>query len=124
MPDNLPMPYDSAVEPYRVTTGPLEVTRGPQPGPGSPAYPRPDFVMWGIREPGRGVLLFVTTDMSVAQLTNEIERLDLIPVGRALARIPVTKTTLHVEMRSFTMIRADSYPEALLSLRDNWTPPE
>lgn len=122
MTDHLPVPYDPADEPFRVTTGPLEVTHGP--APANPAYPRPDFVMWGVREPGRGVLLFVTTDMSQAQLVSEVERLDLIPVGRALARVPVTKTTLHVEMHSFTMIRANSYPEALMSLRDNWRPPE
>lgn len=124
MSDNLPAVPDD-IEPYKVTTGPLEVGRGPLPGPGfsTPGYPRPDFVLFGIQDPLGGVILFASAQLSQAELKSEAERMDLIPVGARLARVPVVKTTLHVEMRSFTMIRAETYMDALRSLGDVWQPP-
>jgi hypothetical protein len=113
-------------EPFRVRTGPLEVSRGPEPkhGFGDIGYPRPDFVLFGIADPFGGVILFASDQMSQAELESKIQGFDLIPVGRALARVPDRRTTLKVEMRSFTMIRADTYGDALRSLMETWRPPE
>jgi hypothetical protein len=124
---NLPVPYEPPGEPYRVTTGPLEATRGPEPrrhGPGDISYPRPDFVLFGIADTTGGVLLFASDQMSQAELQSRVEKIDLIPVAQVLARVPDRRTTLRVELRSFTMIRAETYIDALRSLMETWRPPE
>jgi len=124
---NLPVPYEPPDAPYQVATGPLEVTRGPEPrqhGLGDIAYPRPDFVLFGIADVTGGVLLFASDQMSQAELESRVEKIDLIPVAQVLARVPDRRTTLRVELRSFTMIRAETYIDALRSLMTTWRPPE
>ncbi len=123
---NMPVPYEPPGDPYKVATGPLEVTRGPAPRHdfGDIAYPRPDFVLFGIRDVGGGVLLFASDQMSQAELESRVEKMDLIPVGPLLARVPDRRTTLRVELRSFTVIRAETYIDALRSLMETWRPPE
>jgi hypothetical protein len=107
----------------------LEVTRGPS---GTPAaglnqdpglYDVPDFVMVGIPR-GDRVVLFASRTLTRAELRREVVGFDSIPVtanpAGPVARVPREKRTVIAEMASFTVINAETYPDALRSLAEAW----
>lgn len=90
------------------------------------SYPKPDFVLFGIADKHGGVILFASGDLNKARMetTESIETVD-IPGFRNNVRLPKRKTELEVEFEQHTMIRADTYIEALRSLGESgWHPPE
>lgn len=96
----------------------------PLTGPASDAWPRPDFVMYGIANPAGGVVLFASADLVQASLKKQAR--DLFPLfpGFSAPAAPELRTTLFVEMRKFVMIYAPDYGEALRRLMGSWEPPE
>lgn len=105
----------------KVTTE-LEIGRGPQP-PAS-GVQRPDFVMFGIPQRDGSVILFASTDFNEAELRSIVRGLKPVKVGGLTARIEDRSTTLRVDMGSFTMLRGETYIDALRTLMETWRPPE
>jgi hypothetical protein len=111
----------------------LQASTGPMPRrqPGaSGATPggmgRPDFVLFGIPEPGGdGVILFASSSLTQSQLESSVRGLKKAEWGesRRTAYLEDRRTSLAVEMDSFTMMRADTYAGALRSLATVWRPP-
>lgn len=80
----------------------------------------PDFILVGVRY-GDGVTLFASTDLTEAQLKREVARIQQVEVApHMIARVPVEKTTVTAQLKTFTVIHADDYPSALASLQDLW----
>lgn len=90
------------------------------------SYPRPKFVMFGIDDDLHGgVILFASRELDLAELKSQVLGLEKeYFAGLGLFRLEKRRTTLHVEMKKFTMIRAETYTEALASLLTTWRPPE
>lgn len=113
-----PAPIET--EPFKVTSSGLQVRPGVSL---SDSYPRPDFVIVGVRKPGGGVMLFASVTLTQAELKRETDPLDpfdFVPTPGGLARLPKEDITVSAKMRDFTLIHADSYPEALRSLHEQW----
>lgn len=109
-------------EAFRVTTGPLEVTRPVAHLEGEPA---PDWVIVGTPTSDGGVRLFASLTLTRAELKREMDGFDLIPIfpnpNSRPARVPRVKITITAEMRDFTQILADDYPSAMRSLMEQWS---
>jgi hypothetical protein len=89
------------------------------------ALSRPDFVLFGITDPLGGVILFASKELTKAKLESKVVGLEVVPLGPIVkARVADRRTTLYAEFKNFTMIRAETYPEAFRSLMSTWRPPD
>lgn len=84
---------------------------------------RPDWVMLGVPQPNGKGAIFASTDLTEAELRHETEmdkwaRWSLVPPTRHL----VTRIFLEVQMRTYVMVVADTYAEALATLLREWKP--
>jgi hypothetical protein len=113
------------LEPFKVTTGPLEVSRPLAHLDGDGAAMTPDFVMVGVPQLGGGVMLFASRTLTQAALRREVRGFDIVPItareNGPVARVPRERRTITAEMTSFQVIYGDSYPEALRSLLEMWS---
>jgi hypothetical protein len=112
---------DQAEAPYRVTTGPLEVTRGSGPEAEGEV---PDWVMVGLPNADGGVRLFASQTLTRAGLQRRVDGFTRVPVtanpNGPVARIPNEALVVVAVMKDFTLINAASYPDALRSLTELW----
>lgn len=109
-------------EPFRVTTGPLEVPDGQRAGadPGD----APDWVMVGLPNGAGGVTLFASRTLTRAAFRRQVTGFSRIPVtdkpNGPVARVLSETRTVVAEMKDFTVIHAESYPAALRTLMEMW----
>lgn len=112
---------EAEAEQYLVKTGPLEVSRGPGGDGWGEAV---DWVMVGMPSPGGGVRLFASKTLTRAGLQRRVEGYALVPITARpdgpVARVPVETRTVIAVMKDFTLINAETYPEALRSLMEMW----
>jgi hypothetical protein len=112
------------VEPYRVTTGPLEVTRGLAGLAPETEGEVPDWVMVGLPNLDGGIRLFASQTLTRAGLKRRVNGFTRVPVtanpNGPVARIPNVELVVVAVMKDFTLINAASYPDALRSLTELW----
>jgi hypothetical protein len=89
-----------------------------------PSYSHPDFVLFGIADSYGGVILFASKALSKAELESRVHGLEKTLIGSRTMYLEDRRTTFSCEFRDFTMIRADTYIDALRSLLTTWKPPE
>jgi hypothetical protein len=112
---------EAEAEPYRVTTGPLEVRQAvavPEPDEGSST----DWVMLGEQVDGGGIRLVASLELARVRVQRRVDGFSRIPVkpGGPVARVPNVTLVITAEMRNFTSINAVDYPSALRSLMEMW----
>ncbi len=82
--------------------------------------PRPDWVMFGTPWSGGKVALLASKELTEAELVREVEEItDWYdnPIREEPVRMELT-----VAMRTYTMVVADTYEQALKTLFDTWSP--
>ena len=85
---------------------------------------RPDWVVFGTPEADGKVAVYASKDLTRAEIEARCESgvgYDLLDEMRTFA-IQVRRYTLTVEMKTFTMVVADSYPQAFEYLFRSWSP--
>jgi hypothetical protein len=88
-------------------------------------FPRPDWVMCGMPQPGRmgWVRLIASKELNTAELQAEYSRPDIAYEPLFLDPSSVRQRFfLTAEMRTFVIIDAPDYPSAFKSLFEGWTP--
>jgi hypothetical protein len=82
---------------------------------------RPDWVMLGVPRPGGGVRLYASRELTHAELELRLEHDVRAFLDGDLAGLS-ERMDINVGMRHFTLVEADTYPEALAHLLDVWSP--
>lgn len=85
------------------------------------SYPRPDWVVLGGPAPDGKVAVYASKDLNQAELAHEMDHPWDIRVSHPF-REPARRITLTVEMRSYTVVVADTYADAFRHLFDAWSP--
>jgi hypothetical protein len=109
-----PKPHYPAVRYTESTTLP------PSPRPAS----RPEFVLFGIADAYGGVILFASRKLTRSQLESKVFGVKKTLIGSRVMYLEDRRTTFSCEFADFTMIRSDTYIDALRSLLTTWRPPE
>lgn len=92
------------------------------PSPFTTAFPRPDWVMCGMPQPGGdGVRLIASKELDRAELEAQVSRLEVWP-GEMFPDPVSQRFLLTAEMRTFTVIDAPDYAVAFRTLFEGWTP--
>jgi hypothetical protein len=87
------------------------------------SYPRPDWVMCGMPQPGDTgwVRLLASKELNQAELTAQMQYPETFGIFPAPS-IVTQRYTLTAEARTFIVIDAPDYPTAFRSLFEDWTP--
>jgi hypothetical protein len=89
------------------------------------ATPSPDWVVLGLPTGDGRVAVYASKELNQAELASEVDhdeiRLDRLWMSDR-SYPPVKRHTLSVEMRTYVIVVADTYPDALRRLFETWTP--
>ncbi|MBF9135292.1 hypothetical protein I0C86_41310 [Plantactinospora sp. S1510] len=80
----------------------------------------PDWVILGVPTPDGQVVICASKDLNHAELAAELDEYDW--GGFLGRRTPTRRYELTVEMRSYVLVLADTYQEALRKLFGVWSP--
>lgn len=82
--------------------------------------PRPDWVVLGTPAGDGKFAVIASKDLNEAELGREVDYIEDWTGSRI--RTPAVRNTLTVEMRTYTVVVADSYAEAFRTLFATWSP--
>jgi hypothetical protein len=82
---------------------------------------RPDWVVLGVPAADGKVAVLASKDLNEAELSREVDYVHDFWGGARIRALPA-RNTLTVEMRTYTVVVADSYAEAFRTLFDTWSP--
>lgn len=86
--------------------------------------PEPEWVIMGFRDP-HGLLVIASSDVSESRYLKRLTGYEDGPEVRGRkARLPVWQHTVGLRFRRATVIRGSNFREALVSLAEQWRPPE
>ena len=83
----------------------------------------PEWVMLGVPRADGKVAIYASKELNHAELTHETDEYDLDSwLAQPSPRAPRQRIELTVNMRTFVVVVADTYAEALAGLLNVWSP--
>lgn len=89
------------------------------------SYFAPDWVMLGVAGDDGSVYIYASSDMTQAELEAVRDEPDLFdPYDASRTFRQDLRIILRAEMKTVTVVRGETYAQALRILLQGWTPPE